>query len=116
MKIKTLCFVASLFMATSAQAQVCGMGKIVDMKDGGWNQDGLAIQLEGPSARPSGADLRAGGGGRLYVFFDASTLSAERLEGIKRIAALAIATGKTVWTNAHTGSCRDATEISIFAP
>ena len=108
--------IASSATSTGAFAQLCGSGTVVDMKEGGWNEDGVAVQLSGPNARPGGADLRSGSAGPAYVYFSASTLNPQRLEGIRRIASLAVATGKTVWTYSHTGSCENATEISILSP
>lgn len=116
MRIKALILLISTLFASSTYAQICGQGKIVDMKEGGWNSDGLAIQLSGPNADPSGADKRQGSAGRWYVFYDANHLSPERLEAIRRIAALAVATGKSVWSNSHTGTCKNATELSILSP
>jgi len=113
MKLKAILVASSLLFAVNANAQVCGVGKIVNMKEGGWNLDGLHIELEGPNADPSGADKRYIGN-RGFIFFDADSLSADRLESIRRIASLAIATGKKVWVNSHNGSCKDATEISLL--
>jgi len=116
MFIKTLLVLGLSAFGGNAFAVVCGQGKIIDLKEGGWNQNGLAIQLSGPSANVGNNTKRAGTGGSRYVYYSAATLPPDQLEAIRRIAALAFAAEKTVWTNSHTGSCADATELSVLNP
>lgn len=103
------------FFASAAHAVQCGAGKIIDLKEGGWNDNGLALLLEGPNSNLGNNTKRAGTGGTRYVFFSAANLPTDQLEAIRRIASLAFAADKTVWTNSHSGSCSNATELSVLA-
>jgi hypothetical protein len=118
--------VALSFMLLSnlAQANVfCGSGIIVDLKEGGWNQDGLAIRLSGANSQGnSPTTLKAGSNGDLYVWYrltnadmqDFNGITQSRLDAIRRSASLAFAMGATVWTFSHNNSCSDTTELSVL--
>ena len=99
--------IVTIFFGSTAYAQPCGAGTIVEIKEGGWNSDDFMIKLEGPNA--SSSTLFQG-----FVRFSATGLSAARIESIRRLATTAFALDATVWTYSHTGSCTSATEISIL--
>ncbi len=96
----------SISYGSTAYAQQCGSGNIVDIKEGGWNTDDFMIRLKGPNAHAS--SLFHG-----FVRFSSTELSAARIEAIRRLATTAFALDATVWTYSHNGSCTSATEISI---
>lgn len=91
----------------------CGSGKIVDIKEGGWNRNGLAIQLSGPDANTGDNTKKPGTGTRLYVYYNAN-LGNNRLDAIRRLAAMAFAMDATVWTYSHNNNCSVATELSVL--
>ena len=99
--------ILTIFFGSSAYAQLCGAGTIVEIKEGGWNSDDFMIKLEGPNA--SADSLYQG-----FVRFSSTGLSAVRIESIRRLATTAFALNAKVWTYSHTGSCTSATEISML--
>lgn len=98
---------AFMIMATSASAQQCGAGKIVDIKEGGWNSDDFMIKIDGANANQP--TLWNG-----FVRFSASELGENRLNAIRRIAGMAFALNASVWTYSHNGTCASATEMSVL--
>lgn len=102
------------FYASGGYAGVpCGSGKIIDIKEGGWNRNGLALQLSGPDSTVGDNTKRSGTGTRLYVYYNAN-LGNNRLDALRRLAAMAFALDATVWTYSHTNNCSAATELSVL--
>ena len=99
--------IVTILFGSPSYAQPCGAGTIVEIKEGGWNSDDFMIKLEGPNA--SAESLFQG-----FIRFSATSLSATRMESIRRLATTAFALDAKVWTYTHTGSCASATEISIL--
>jgi len=127
LKVKRYGFVfgalSLLLVSGVANASSCGYGTIYDLKEGGWNLDGLHIELlgspinGGPATTADGdhpGTRRTGVDGHKFIYFDPSLLSPERMEAIRRIANIAFAMRAPVWVNSHTGNCLQATEISVM--
>ncbi len=108
-----LVLVVVLFSSISLAGTQCGAGKIVDIKEGGWNSNGLALQLSGPDANNGDRTKKPGTGSRLYVYYNAN-LGNNRLDAIRRLAAMAFAMDAEVWTYSHNNNCAAATEISVL--
>jgi hypothetical protein len=111
--IKRIAFTVSLILlgVSSAQAGThCGRGFIHDLKEGGWNLDGLHVELKGQQADLGNDTKRA----NKYIYFDPNFLTPERMAGIRRIASLAFAMKSPVWTFSHNSDCTMATELSVL--
>lgn len=106
-------FALVLFSSASFAGTPCGSGKIVDIKEGGWNRNGLALQLSGPDANVGDNTKKAGTGSRLYVYYNAN-LGSNRIDAIRRLAAMAFAMDATVWTYSHNNNCSASSEISLL--
>ena len=89
----------------------CGGGKILELKEGGWNSDDLMIKLDYSEFKNN----HAGSEFRGYVRFRATILTETRLTAIRRVALTALVSGKTVLTYSHTGDCSNATDLTIYA-
>ena len=112
--VKTLTVIAAIsFTSISFAATTCGAGKIIDIKEGGWNSNGLAIQLTGPDSTTGDSTKKPGTGTRLFVYFNAN-LGSNKIDAIRRLAAMAFAMNADVWTNSHNNNCSAATELSIL--
>lgn len=113
---KYLVVISLLLITQSAQAAVfCGSGTIIDLKEGGWNQEGFAIRLAGSQSQGgSPTTLKYGDNGNQYVWYREGSVGENRLDAIRRAASLAFAMRATVWTVSHNDDCSDATEISVL--
>ncbi len=103
--------IAHFAFVTSAQAARCGGGKILEIKEGGWNSDDLLILVDYSDFSNQHPGTTFGG----YIRYSAESLSASRLEAIRRLAATALVSGKTVLTYSHNSTCSDATELTLYA-
>lgn len=87
----------------------CGIGKVLEVKEGGWNTNDLMIKID-----YSGGDAVATNHGG-YVRFRAS-LDPDRLNAIRAVALLAMALDKSVVTYTHddaSNGCTNADELTI---
>jgi len=113
-KMRKLFVAAVILIASStANAGTCGGGKIIDIKEGGWhngNWDGLFIKVDNSRFTIQHPDTFHNG----YIHFSSYTMPATRLEAIRRMALVAFTTKADVFTFSATGSCKDATEISLI--
>lgn len=105
----------ALAISPGAYAGTCGKGKILEIKEGGWNQDDLFIKID----YSNGAAVHGNTLHPAYVRYRATQLSQERLRGIRAIAYLALAGDKSVATGSHNTAdndtaCDQATELNIF--
>lgn len=97
--------------ASPAQAARCGGGKIIEIKEGGWNSDDFMLLIDYSDFSNQHPGTTYGG----YVRYKADSLSPARLESIRRVALTAMVSGKTVLTYSHNATCSDATEITVYA-
>lgn len=102
---------ALVFSQLATAGKHCGEGVIMDLKEGGWNLEGVMIKLEGPNSAESGTTDTTRQG---FIHFDSNNLTAERAEAVRRIAGMAFAMGSRVWVYSHNNSCKNATEISVL--
>jgi len=114
-KFKYLCvltlFFAQLFFSSSVFAARCGGGKIIEIKEGGWNSDDLLLSIDYSDFSNQHPGTTHGG----YIRFSAESLSSVRLEAIRKLAITALVSGKTVLTYSHNDSCSYATELTLYA-
>lgn len=114
--IVTVLMAASLWLSNPAFAGSCGGGIIQSLNEGGWaNQnhpDTLLVKIRFDESRWSRTHTDAFQG---FIRFDANNLPAERLANIRRAAYLAMATGKAVNIWSASGSCADASDLTVWA-
>ncbi len=101
---------AVLFLSAPANAARCGGGKILEIKEGGWNSDDFMLLLDYSDFSNQHPGTTWGG----YVRYSSQTLSSARLEAIRKLALTAMVSGKTVLTYSHNSSCSDATELTLY--
>ncbi len=106
--------VALAALAPAAQAGTCGTGKILEIKEGGWNSDHLYIKIENSAQTSAHPSSEVSG----YIRYRSNSLTPERLQRIRALAYLALAGDKKVRALTHntaTGAqCGDATELNIY--
>lgn len=88
----------------------CGKGKVLEVKEGGWNGNGLMIKID-YSVGATTASNHFG-----YIYYRA-TLNSDRLKGIRAVAYLAMATDKVVDSFTHDSAangCTNADELTII--
>lgn len=112
-KMLPLLFISPTVLALSmpAHAARCGGGKIVEIKEGGWNSDDLLLKVDYSDFSNQHPGTNFGG----YIRYSAESLSIDRLNAIRKLALTAMVSGKTVLTYSHNASCSNATELSLFS-
>lgn len=104
--------VFTLLSTSSAVAGGCGNGKIIQIKEGGWNTNDLMIMID-----YSQGD---GAAGHKNTNFETnwiryrSSLDVERLRAIRSLAYLAYSSGLNIQTYSQTSQCNAATEITLY--
>ncbi len=106
--ILPLIALTALAASPGAYAGTCGKGKILEIKEGGWNHDGLYIKIDYTGGNSSHGSNAA------YIRYRTAQLSEERMRGIRAVAYLALAGDKVVATASHNSACDQATELNIF--
>jgi len=107
--MKTILFALGLtLIANIASAGSCGEGKIITLLEGGWNTDDYMIKID----YSAGNSTHVGTEFNSYIVYK-STLSIQRLNGIKSMAIAAYMAGKDIKAYSHNNNCSEATEISI---
>ena len=107
--IKTLGAIALLCASGTAMAASCGSGKVLEIKEGGWNSNDLFIAVEGDPVAAVDGTLWVNN----YIRYRANQLDAERLRAIRSLAYLAFSGGYSISTTTHNSDCSNATEIGI---
>lgn len=105
-------FYFSLFTFSSmAWGQNCGVGKIMHLTEGSYNQNAFVVRLD-YSVRASDYPSTGWQGEDLVAYLP--TLDPKRFEGIKALARTAIAHDLTVslWSTTH--DCSNASDFSII--
>ena len=110
-RISPLIISLLMMISPGVFAGQCGGGKILELKEGGWDSDDLMIKLDYSEFRNSHAGSEFMG----YLRFRTTTLTETRLTAIRRLALTALVSGKTVHSFSHKGDCSNATELTIFA-
>lgn len=114
----TMAFVSVSIITTPSYAEICGIGKVTEVREGIFDTEDLVIRLN--TGVVGGQPLDPQHEGTLYldkwIRFRASTLSADRLQSMRAIAYLALATGKSayVYTHDDVNGCSNAGELSVF--
>lgn len=110
LKKQCLTVLATVFLSLSTSAYAggtCGKGKITEVMEGGWNSNDLMIKID-YTGGTSPLATQAG-----YIRFR-DTLNAERLNGLRAVAYLALAGDKTVEALTHGANCADADQLSVL--
>ncbi len=107
----TICGMLSLSLATPAFAARCGGGKIIEIKEGGWNSEDFMLMVDYSDFSNQHPGTTFGG----YIRYSAESLSSERLNAIRKLALTAMVSSKTVLAYSHNNHCSDATELTIYA-
>ena len=94
--------------AAPAVAGSCGIGKITHINEGGYNFQGLALRIDYSGQASAHPGTRTNG----YIRFDPS-LGADRLNALRSLAMMGLASGLTVRVYAPGGSCSEAAEIEL---
>lgn len=105
---KTTLFLGLLMSGTTAFAGSCGTGKILEIKEGGWNVDDLYIKLDYSVSATSHAEVA-------YIRYRSDLLNVERLRGIRSMAYLAFASGHNVQAWTHSDTCNNSSGLNIFS-
>lgn len=100
--------------SSNAFAGTCGGGKIIEIKEGGWSTggwNGLFIKVDNSrfTSQHSASAYHHG-----FIHFSASSIPADRLDAIRKMALVAYTTKTDVFVYTHTGSCANATEMSLL--
>ncbi len=104
-----LTLLVAIGFSGTASAGSCGVGKVLEVKEGGWNTNDLMVKIDYAGGTGTSNNYQG------YIRFR-ENLDAMRLKGIRAVAYLAMATGKSVTTFTHnsgTDACTKATEITI---
>ncbi len=108
-----LCSAALALMLSfsSANAGICSRGVIDQIKEGGWNSSDLFIRMD----YRHHANEHAGTEWHSFMRFRADELSPERLNSIRSLAYIALATGPRLFeVRSSTGDCSRADEVTIY--
>lgn len=100
-----------LLLSTSANAARCGGGKILEIKEGGWNSEDFMLMVDYSDFSNHHPGTTFGG----YIRYSAESLSAARLDAIRKLALTAMVSSKTVLTYSHNNNCSDATELTMYS-
>lgn len=103
----------SVFALPAHANGMCGIGKLVEVREGGWNLNDLLIKLEYTQDADTaliGTNYR-----QVWIRYQEASLSPERLRSIRALAYMALVSGKSVYTWSHNvDGCTDSTELSVF--
>jgi hypothetical protein len=99
-----------LCFSDKTYAGECGIGKIVDYVEGGWDQDSLIIKLETllPNQHPGTFWAND------FVRFERSRLGDSRYNGMRSTLLAAFMAGKSIRIYSHTNRCDSATEVTVY--
>lgn len=102
--------VCALASSNAFAAGSCGAGKILSIKEGGWNSNHFMIKIDYSA---EAADVSGHWYGNIRFL---NTLHADRFKGIKALAYMAYSGNKTirVWTSGT--NCNQADDITLYAP
>lgn len=113
---------ATLVAAPSNARGICGIGKVIEVREGFNSGEDLLVRLESSAYNvitAAGLDSTIVVG--RFVRFKASSLTSDRLQSIRALAYLALVSGKSIYAYTHSddvssqeGGCGDATELSVF--
>jgi len=106
--------ISVLYSAPSKAAGVCGLGAVVEVREGGFDSDDLFVRLEQSGNAEADSSVANTLFRNTWVRYQASILSAERLNAIRSLAYLAFVSGKPVYVYTHTDECSNATEMALY--
>ena len=118
----SIALASAAFVATPSHAAgICGIGKVIEVREGYNNTEGLLVRLEQSAYNAIDADLAATIFRGRFIRFKAETLTPDRLQSIRALAYLALVSGKSVYAYTHSNNvnsedvgCGDAAELGVF--
>jgi hypothetical protein len=110
MRLSIVMLAISLTFANNLYAGECGIGKIINYVEGGWDQDNLIIKLDTklPNQHPDTFWTND------YVRFERARLGDSRYNGMRSALLSAFMAGKTIRIYTHTNRCDSATEVTVY--